>query len=95
LGIGIAFTNNSQSAYVVANYYPQGNVLGQFAAEVPPLCTSTTNAGTTTSAGATTTAGITVTTQRSNNSAISAIQQRTHLSVGVAVLGSLFRLLLT
>jgi hypothetical protein len=59
LGMGIALTSNNLSAYVVANYYPAGNVLGQFATEVPPLCISTTTLVTTTlgstiSAGSTT-----------------------------------------
>jgi len=38
LGIGIALTSDNLTAYVVANYYPQGNVDGEFAANVLPLC---------------------------------------------------------
>ena len=41
LGIGIAFSSNSQKAWVVAEYYPPGNVAGQFAANVLRLCWST------------------------------------------------------
>ncbi|CAF1539606.1 unnamed protein product [Rotaria magnacalcarata] len=42
LGIGIALTSNHLTAYVVANYFPPGNYLGQFSANVLPLCTATT-----------------------------------------------------
>jgi len=42
MGIGIALTSNSLTAYVVANYFPAGNVIGQFPANVLPLCTGTT-----------------------------------------------------
>jgi hypothetical protein len=100
LGIGIAFTSNNQAAYAVANYYPPGNFLGQFATEVPPLCVTTTTAGTTVGTGVTTTtAGTTVgtgvttmTTKRSNNSAVTTAGQRTFLSLAVVILASLFRL---
>lgn len=30
LGIGIAYTRDGRSAYVVARYYPAGNFLGEF-----------------------------------------------------------------
>ncbi|CAF4260693.1 unnamed protein product, partial [Rotaria sp. Silwood2] len=50
LGIGIAFTSNNRTAYVVANYYPPGNVIGSFSSNVLPICSTTTTApGTTTS----------------------------------------------
>ncbi|CAF0955161.1 unnamed protein product [Adineta ricciae] len=42
LGIGVALTSDNKSAYVVANYYPPGNIAGQFAAEVPPVCSGST-----------------------------------------------------
>ncbi|CAF5089453.1 unnamed protein product, partial [Rotaria sp. Silwood1] len=54
LGIGIALTNDNRTAYVVANYYPPGNYLGQFGANVLPVCTAPSAAGNTTNAGATT-----------------------------------------
>ncbi|CAF1327202.1 unnamed protein product [Adineta steineri] len=57
LGIGIALTSNNLAAYVVANYYPPGNYLGQFATKVPSLCTTTTTSVTTTSAGTTASVG--------------------------------------
>ncbi len=46
LGIGIGFTSNNNSAYVVAMYHPPGNVVGEFAQNVLPLC-SATSVGTT------------------------------------------------
>ncbi|CAF2142846.1 unnamed protein product, partial [Rotaria magnacalcarata] len=42
LGIGIALTSDNRTAYVVANYYPPGNYLGQFATNVLPVCNSST-----------------------------------------------------
>jgi hypothetical protein len=48
LGIGIAFTSDSKSAYVVANYYPAGNFLDKFPSNVLPLCSTTTAAATST-----------------------------------------------
>jgi hypothetical protein len=38
LGIGIAFSTDNQTAWVVAEYYPQGNIDGEFAANVLPPC---------------------------------------------------------
>ncbi|CAF3299972.1 unnamed protein product [Rotaria socialis] len=43
LGIGIAFTSNNLAAYVVANYFPPGNYLGQFPANVLPRCATSIN----------------------------------------------------
>ena len=42
LGIGIAFANNNTNVYVVANYYPPGNALGSFPANVLRLCSGAT-----------------------------------------------------
>ncbi|CAF1636827.1 unnamed protein product, partial [Adineta ricciae] len=38
LGIGVVFANNNTDVYVVANYYPPGNILGSFPANVLRLC---------------------------------------------------------
>jgi hypothetical protein len=38
LGIGIALSADSKTAWVVAEYYPQGNIQGEFAANVLPPC---------------------------------------------------------
>jgi hypothetical protein len=38
LGIGIAFSTDNQTAWVVAEYYHQGNIEGEFAANVLPPC---------------------------------------------------------
>jgi hypothetical protein len=38
LGVGIAFTSDNKSAYVVANYISPGNMIGAFATNVPRLC---------------------------------------------------------
>ncbi|CAF4737291.1 unnamed protein product [Rotaria sp. Silwood2] len=55
LGIGSAFTSNNRTAYVVANYYPPGNVTGSFSSNVLPLCSTMTKAlGTTTGISLTT-----------------------------------------
>ena len=47
VGIGIAFSTNNQSATVVANYYPAGNVIGSFPANVLPVCSTSTTGPTT------------------------------------------------
>ncbi|CAF3710038.1 unnamed protein product [Rotaria sp. Silwood1] len=44
LGIGIAFTSDNRTAYVVANYYPPGNVIRSFSSNVLPLCSTMTKA---------------------------------------------------
>ncbi|CAF1407867.1 unnamed protein product [Adineta steineri] len=36
LGVGIAFSSNSRSVYIVTNYYPPGNYQGQFGQHVSP-----------------------------------------------------------
>ena len=39
LGVGIAYTKNGRSAYVVARYYPAGNYESQYENNVfPPQC---------------------------------------------------------
>ena len=43
LGIGIAFSSDRQTAKVVANYAPAGNVIGSFGANVPAVCSNTTS----------------------------------------------------
>ncbi|CAF4837790.1 unnamed protein product [Rotaria socialis] len=55
LGIGIGLTSDNRTAYVVANYYPPGNYLGQFATNVLPVCNSMSYSTTTTSIPATVT----------------------------------------
>jgi hypothetical protein len=40
LGIGIAFNNDGSGFTVVANYYPAGNVIGAFPANVLPPCSN-------------------------------------------------------
>lgn len=41
LGIGIAFSGDSKKVWIVAEYYPAGNVAGQFPDNVLRLCWST------------------------------------------------------
>ena len=72
LGIGISYNSNNTRAVVVANYYPQGNIIGSFATNVPQVCTSTTTVATSTS-----------TSTVSNSSAINAVQ--IHIPVIVMV----------
>jgi hypothetical protein len=79
LGIGIAFSSDNKNATVVANYYPPGNVLGSFSANVLPLCSATT----TTIAGASTTSK--ATSEREIN---------IRLTTMIVVAGSLFNLVL-
>ncbi|CAF1183858.1 unnamed protein product [Adineta steineri] len=69
LGIGIALTSNNLIAYTVANYYPPGNILNQFATKVPPLCASTTTIGITSSAYFTIGGGQTLGSSSSTNTA--------------------------
>jgi hypothetical protein len=85
LGIGIAFSNNNKTATVVANYYPPGNVIGSFSANVLPLC-STTIAGVTN----TTTSATTITI--GNNSATIGREINIRLTTMIFVTGSLFNL---
>ncbi|CAF3777803.1 unnamed protein product [Rotaria sp. Silwood1] len=104
LGIGIALTSDNQTAYVVANYYPAGNWLGQFAANVLPLCTTTTAVGSTTTVGSITTAGttaivgtttgaaITTNTTLSKSLAVRMTQQHRYVFVAIVVFSSLFNL---
>ena len=40
LGIGCAVTSDGRIAKVVANYFPEGNVIGSFAKNVFPLCSN-------------------------------------------------------
>lgn len=42
LGVGIALSSDKRKVYVVAEYSPQGNILGQFANNVLGLCPNQT-----------------------------------------------------
>ncbi|UJR12225.1 hypothetical protein I4U23_016402 [Adineta vaga] len=61
MGIGVALSDDGQSVYSVANYYPQGNFQGEFGSKVPPVCPATTTTTTTapTTTTSTTTAALT------------------------------------
>jgi len=102
LGIGIAFSSDNKTATVVANYYPPGNVIGSFSANVLPLCSTTTTiiAGTTnttigliTTSATTNTAGTTTTSRTRNNSVFIGKEINIRLTIMIAVVaGSLFNL---
>jgi hypothetical protein len=76
VGIGIAYNSANTTVTVVGNYYPAGNVIGSFPANVLPLCSTSTTASVSTP----------------NNSAITGMQFHTCLSGMIIIAGSLFNL---
>lgn len=45
LGIGIAMSSDRRTVKVIANYYPSGNLITAFAANVLPLCSNASSSG--------------------------------------------------
>ncbi|CAF4602544.1 unnamed protein product, partial [Rotaria sp. Silwood1] len=85
LGIGIAFTSDNRTAYVVANYYPPGNVIGSFSSNVLPLCSTTTPvSATTTSISVTKNTTATTTIPKTTSSSSSTTASRISTTTGTA-----------
>ncbi|CAF5148077.1 unnamed protein product, partial [Rotaria sp. Silwood1] len=85
LGIGIAFTSDNRTAYVVANYYPPGNVISSFSSNVLPLCSTTTPvSATTTSISVTKNTTATTTIPKTTSSSSSTTASRISTTTGTA-----------